>query len=326
MRGLNSVQIDEESSTITVGGGTIIEEVVATADAAGYRVPTGNCNGVGIMGAILGGGVGLFQGLYGLGVDNIVSMHVVTGDGQLRMIDSKSSDDADLWWAMRGAGPNFGVVTKATLNAYKESDRSVWSGPVVFAENKIEDIVTAIDQLNLTDEMAIFLYFATSGSPKYTPIVIVSPFYAGSETTGRAAFGSIFNIGPTQDNTAVLPYTSANVANDAHCAKGGRKPSYGVSMGKLDPQTWRSIWKLYVEYVSDTRVANSSVFVECYSWSKARQLPTDSSSFPFRDTSTYIGLVNNVYIDPSLDSKAQTFGNQVRDLWRSTDGLAQNST
>lgn len=323
MRGLNKVVFNQDSSSITFGGGSIISEVVAVADANGAQVATGNCNCVGILGAILGGGVGHFQGLFGLGVDNLLSMDVVSADGSLITVDPSNED---LWWALRGAGPNFGIVTSATIKAYPVANRNVWTGNLVFSEDKIEEIVEAINVLDLKAPMSIFLLFVTSGPPDFTPTVLVAPFYAGSTADGMAAFSSILNIGPLNDSTQEYPYTQANFANDPLCGKGGLKPSYGAGLAQMVPATWRTIWNEYTEYVKDPAVANSSVFVECYSNVAPLKLPDSSSSYPFRSTIKYTSLVNNWYKDPSLDPVAEAFGIKVRDLWRSTDGLQSNST
>ncbi|TVY53189.1 FAD-linked oxidoreductase azaG [Lachnellula cervina] len=325
LRGLNTVTFNNEAQpTITVGGGSIISEVIAVADANGAHVPTGNCNSVGTLGAILGGGVGHLMGLYGLGVDNLVTLNLVNAEGALVTVDS--TQEPDLWWAVRGAGPNFGIVTSATIKAYPRADRSVWSGSLIFTEDKIEQIVSTINGLELLAPMSIFLYFATSGAPDYTPTVIVAPFYVGSTTDGEAAFASILDIGPVVNSMQRYPYTQANLASDLFCGKGGRKPSYGSGLLQMVPATWRSIWNVYVEYVKNPAVGNSSVFVECYSFETAKKLPDSSSSYPFRSTIKYTTLVNNWYTDASLDPIAEAFGTKVRDLWRSTDGLAQNST
>ncbi|TVY33309.1 FAD-linked oxidoreductase [Lachnellula subtilissima] len=327
LRGLNTVTFDqcnEASPTITLGGGSIISEVIAVADANGAHVPTGNCNCVGALGAILGGGVGHLMGLYGLGVDNLVTLNLVNAEGELLTINP--AQHPDLWWALRGAGPNFGIVTSATIKAYPRADRSVWTGSLIFTPDKIEQIVSTINDLPLLAPMSIFLYFATSGAPNYTPTVVVAPFYAGPTSDAETAFASILALGPVVNAMQRYPYTQANFANDPLCGKGGRKPSYGSGLSQMDPATWRSIWNEYVSYVANPAVGNSSVFAECYSFETAKQFPDSSSSYPFRSTIKYTTLVNNWYTDASLDPVAEAFGIKIRELWRSTDGLKENST
>ncbi|TGO55564.1 hypothetical protein BCON_0090g00070 [Botryotinia convoluta] len=308
LRGLNEVKFNHNDSTITFGGSSIISEVTKVADANGAQVPLGNCNCVGVLGAILGGVIGHMMGLYGLGVDNLVALDLITAEGTLIKVDPHNEE---LWWVLRGVGPNFGIITSATIKAYPQADRSVW---------------TAINELYLQAPMSLFLYFATSGAPDYTPTVIVSPFYAGLARDGRSTFASILDIGPVVTDMQVYPYLQSNHANDPLSGKGGRKPSYGAGLGQMVPETWRAIWNGYTEYIKNPAVGNSSVFVECYSFETAKKFPDSSSSYPFRSTVKYIALVNNKYTDASLDQAAEAFGTKVRDLWRSTDGRKQNST
>ncbi|TGO24557.1 hypothetical protein BPAE_0100g00250 [Botrytis paeoniae] len=300
LRGLNEVKFDHNDSTMTFGGGSIISEVMKVADANGAQIPLGNFNCVGVLGAILGGGIDHMMGLYGLSVDCLVTLDLNTAEGTLIKVDPHNEE---LWWALRGAGSNFCIA-----------NRGVWTGSLVFTEDRIEQIVAAINDLYLQVPMYLFLYFATSGAPDYTPTVIVSPFYAESASDGKSAFASILDIGPVVTGLQVYPYLQSNYANDALCGKGGRKPSYGAGLGQLVPETWRAIWNEYTEYVKNPAVGNSSVFVECYSFETAKKFHGSSSFYPFRLTVKYIALVNNQYTDASLDEAAEAFGTKVRDL------------
>ncbi|MCJ1358215.1 MAG: hypothetical protein MMC33_008214 [Icmadophila ericetorum] len=323
LRGLNSVTFSADKTKATVGGGAIISDVINAAYAEGVQVETGNCNCVGALGAALGGGYGNLIGLTGLAVDNILSMNVVMADGSLHTITSKNED---LFWALRGAGPNFGIVTSAVLIAYPVTpDQNLaWQGSLGFTQDKIESLVQAINDLVLQPKMNIFLYYANSG----TPTVIINVFYYGNETQGKAAFASIYAIGPYFDGTSVLAYPHWNDGTDAagDCINGGRKPAYGAGLAKMVPTTWRAIWNEYVSFISVPGAENSLVALEAYSLFKARSVPDSSSSFPFRSTVNFNGFVVPWYNDSSLDPQALAFGSKVRDLWRSTDDLASNST
>ena len=121
---LNQVSVSADGLSATIGGGAIIEEVVAAADKAGVLVMTGNCNCVGALGAGLGGGFGNLVGELGMAVDNILSLRVITPEGEA--IDVSPTSNPDLFWAMRGAGPNFGIVTYATVKAVPTEDRTAY--------------------------------------------------------------------------------------------------------------------------------------------------------------------------------------------------------
>ena len=115
MRGLNQVTFNPQKTQATIGGGAISSDVIDTAYANDAQIVTGNCNCVGALGAGLGGGYGNLIGLYGFSVDNILSMDVVLPNGKTQTVTPKQ---ADLFWAFRGAGPNFGIVTSAVYKSY----------------------------------------------------------------------------------------------------------------------------------------------------------------------------------------------------------------
>lgn len=108
----NSVVFSEDGSQITIGGSTKIHQLVKSLYEGAKELPLGSCACVGVIGATLSGGIGGLQGHRGLLMDSLESVRVVTAAGNL-LIASRS-DNEDLFWALRGAGSNFGIVTSAT--------------------------------------------------------------------------------------------------------------------------------------------------------------------------------------------------------------------
>jgi FAD/FMN-containing dehydrogenase len=114
LRQLDRVTVDMDSGTATVGAGAQLIEVYETLAADGVTVPGGSWPSVGIAGATLGGGFGLAARHFGLTIDSLVAIEIVTADGHLRSVDAAS--DPDLLWALKGGGGgNFGVVTAFTF-------------------------------------------------------------------------------------------------------------------------------------------------------------------------------------------------------------------
>ncbi len=103
------------------------------------EIVTGTCECVSVLGPALGGGHGWLQGHYGLAADQFVSMNVVLADGTLHKIDASS----DLWWAMKGAGQNFGIVTSVTSKIY-DIEQYDWAiETLIFSGDQVEAIYQA---------------------------------------------------------------------------------------------------------------------------------------------------------------------------------------
>lgn len=171
MRGLNAVSFNSNRTQATVGGGTLISEAIEAAYASNAQLTTGNCNCVGTLGAILGGGYGNLMGLNGFGVDTLISLNYANADGELRKV---TPADRELWWALRGAGPNFGIITSAVVRSkyVPQANNTAWLGSIIYSEDKLERVVSAIDEITLEPEMNVFLYFAVSESK---PVILITP-------------------------------------------------------------------------------------------------------------------------------------------------------
>ncbi|PSR80433.1 FAD binding domain-containing protein [Coniella lustricola] len=310
---LKDVAFNEARSQVAFQAGVLIEDLVAAAWQNNARVATGTCNCVSVLGAGLGGGLGRGAGLYGLGLDQLLAVHYVDAEGRQRTVTNAS--DADLWWAIKGAGPNFGLVTSVVYQSYAvaQADNTAWTGLLYFNDSAIEDIVGAIDRLALEPEMQLDFYF-TQG------LVAVLPFYLGDEATGRAKFASVLDIGPELDATAVTSYDAWNAAGDAFCAKGGRKPSYEANLQTLDPTAWRQVWDAYSLFYETYAEANlTTLLTECYSTAKMQEIGSAESAYPWRDIKCY-SIVIPWYTSEALDAAANAFGQEVRSILSASSG------
>ncbi|KAK6343854.1 hypothetical protein TWF696_007509 [Orbilia brochopaga] len=318
LRALNFVAVDKTASTVAIGGGAIIKEIVDEVYKNEMHVVVGGCNCVS-TGFMLGGGLGRLMGEYGLAIDNLLSVNLVTATGDLISV-TPTEPSEDLWWAIRGAGHNFGIVTSYTIKAYPWINGGVhWSGNIVFTGDRVKDVTEAIDKLDFKKPMSIHFYFVldpTSGQP----IVAVNPFYAGTVEEAREAFKPIIDLGPTADVTGPITWDEVNTSADFFCQKGARKVAYTAGLKKLDANAFQNIWDNYVAFINKygaDKVGQSAILVECYSYVTARSIEYTSTAYPHRDVNFQAASLV-WYNDSSLDEAAEEFGCYNRDQWTAT--------
>jgi len=158
MRGLNRVTVDPAKRTAVVQGGAIWSEVDGPAQAHGLAVTGGHVSHTGVAGLTLGGGIGHLMRKLGLVVDNLLAAEVVTADG--RVLRASATENADLFWGIRGGGGNFGVVTEFTFQLHPVGPM-VLGGLAFFAPSKGPELMKRWRELcaNCPDELTTILVY-----------------------------------------------------------------------------------------------------------------------------------------------------------------------
>jgi FAD/FMN-containing dehydrogenase len=130
-------RVNPAAGSVTVGGGAVWGDVDHATHAFGFAVPTGIISTTGVGGLTLGGGLGHLTRKCGLTIDNLLSADVVLADG--RFIKASKDENADLFWALRGGGGNFGVVTAFSFRMHPIS--TVYAGPILYELSEAADVL-----------------------------------------------------------------------------------------------------------------------------------------------------------------------------------------
>jgi FAD/FMN-containing dehydrogenase len=153
------VRVDTKSKRVRVGGGSIWGEVDHATYPFGLAVPAGTISTTGVAGLTLGGGIGHLTRRYGLTIDNLLSVDMVLADG--RFLTASPKQNEDLFWAVRGGGGNFGVVTSFEFQGH--SVQTVHGGPMLWEMSQAETMLKWYREFILTapDELNGFFAFLT---------------------------------------------------------------------------------------------------------------------------------------------------------------------
>ena len=114
--GMDDVTVDAHSRTVTVGAGARFAAVIAAAARHGLAPLSGSFPGVGVIGYCLDGGFGLLSRKFGLAADHVTEFELVTADG--RQLRADAEENPELYWGLRGAGSNFGIITSLTMRLF----------------------------------------------------------------------------------------------------------------------------------------------------------------------------------------------------------------
>jgi FAD/FMN-containing dehydrogenase len=134
---MNEVTVDEQARLARVGGGTLLKDLVGVTHQSGLTVPVGIIGTTGVGGLTLGGGIGHLTRALGLTIDSLVAATVVLADGSVVQCDAER--ESDLFWAIRGGGGNFGIVTQFSFRCHPVTN--VLAGPVMYSLEDTHEVM-----------------------------------------------------------------------------------------------------------------------------------------------------------------------------------------
>ncbi|KAL4947306.1 hypothetical protein BDW69DRAFT_119753 [Aspergillus filifer] len=313
---MNSVTINKEAKTVTVGGGAIWKDVDEAAGAAGLAAVGGTVNHTGVGGLTLGGGYGWLSGQYGLTIDNLLSATLVTGSGEI--ITASETENEDLFWALRGAGYNFGIVTSFTFRAHEQT-HPVYAGILSFTPEKLESVIEILNGL-LIDKPdpragAICILAQPPGAPVPMPNVIV--FYNGTRSEGEVRFADLLALQPVHNTVSMIPYSQMNALQNPMATYGDRKSFKGVFFNPpLSPSFARKMLDDFTaKLASDSDLLQSALLLEFYDMSATVAIPRSAMAFASRGT-TQNGLINLRWSDSSKDLEHRVWAREMQEKWK----------
>ena len=216
---MGGVEVDPGARRARVEGGAVWSAVAPRAAEHGLVALSGSAGEVGVVGYTLGGGIGWLSRKHGLACNSVTSFDVVTADGQV--VRAAADSEADLFWALRGGGGSFGVVTAMEFELYPLAE--VYAGMIAWPAARGADVIPAyLDWVkDLPEEMSAWARYLTLPPipevPKHlrgVPLVDVTGAYAGPEAEGAELLRPLLDLGePTMNTFATMPAAGLGALN-----------------------------------------------------------------------------------------------------------------
>ncbi|MGA8248157.1 MAG: FAD-binding oxidoreductase [Nocardioides sp.] len=222
---MSAVEVDPSARTARVQGGATLSALDRATHAHGLATPAGIVGSTGIGGLTLGGGHGYLSRKYGLTIDNLLSAEVVLADG--RVVTVSEDEESDLYWAIRGGGGNFGVVTAFTFRLHPV--RNVICGPTAWPGSATADILRWYGEFLPAQNEDLYGFLATMTVPPVEPFP--EPFhlhkacaivwcYTGDPADAADVLAPVRAMEPAWDGTGEAPYPALQASFDALLPKG----------------------------------------------------------------------------------------------------------
>ncbi|MDU4841108.1 MAG: FAD-binding oxidoreductase [Leclercia adecarboxylata] len=226
---MKDVQVDVTTRTASVGPGCTLADFDRVVQAHGLATPLGINSTTGVAGLTLGGGFGWLSRKYGMTIDNLLSAEVITADG--RQLNASESENADLFWGLRGGGGNFGVVTRFDFQLHPVGP-NVLSGLIVFPFEQAKSVISQFARFTETMPEELNVWMVTRKAPPlpFLPVevhgremIALALCYVGDPEEGERIIAPLREFGTVLgEHVGVQPYTAWQQAFDPLLAKGAR--------------------------------------------------------------------------------------------------------
>jgi FAD binding domain/Berberine and berberine like len=199
---MKDLRIDVARREVRVQPGLVFSEIDAATQKVELAMVTGGCGSVGVSGFTLGGGEGSLSTKYGLGCDNLLSADVVLADG--RFVTASLHENSDLFWALRGGGGNFGIVTSFLFRAYPVT--TILAGHLLYNLKQTPDILRAYSDFAPTASDDLNAGFSFSRD-KTGPVFSLDVEYFGDATSAEPLLRKLRSFGkPVTDTIRAISY------------------------------------------------------------------------------------------------------------------------
>lgn len=313
---MRTVTVDPAGRTVSAQPGVLLGELDAACQQHGLVVPAGTVSATGVGGLTLGGGIGHLMRRFGATVDNVIGFNVVTVDG--RQVRADATENPDLFWALRGGGGNFAIVTRFDFHAHPFGP-DVVSGQIIFPLDQAATILQQLPAAIADAPRELGLLAAMAPAPPIdaipaaahgVPVLILVPVWSGAEAQATEQLERFTALGsPLINAVRQMPWTEANSMLDAVAPSGKRMNLRG---GYLADLTSEPAHVLIEHAVLAARLPGSVTTINlwCLGGAISEDTAEDDTAFS-RVGARWLWEAVHVWDDPALDQDLDHFAGTV---------------
>jgi FAD/FMN-containing dehydrogenase len=282
---MRAAHVAPEARRVTIEAGATLAELDAATQAHGLATPLGVNSTTGVAGLTLGGGFGWLSRKFGLTIDNLESAEVVTAAGDV--IRASAGENPDLFWALRGGGGNFGVVTRFEFRLHPVGPELL-SGLIVYSFADAKSVLQQYRDFaaQAPDELTVWVVMRQAPPLPFLPqavhgkeVVVLAFLYAGDPARGETLIEPVRRFGtPVGAHAGVQPYAAWQQAFDPLLAPGARNYWKSHSFTRLDD----GVFDVLIDALRTLPSPHCEIFVASLGGAVSRQ-PADSSAYGQRD-------------------------------------------
>ena len=311
LSGIKYVRVNTEDNTVRVGGGNVWGEVDHATHPFGLAVPAGIISTTGVGGLTLGGGVGHLSRKFGLTIDNLLEADMVLADGSFVTVNETSHPD--LFWAIRGGGGNFGIVTSFKFQAHPL--KMVIGGPTLWPIEQAEEVIAWYDNFihEVPESLNGFLATMVIPGPPFPEHLHLKQFcgivwcYAGDDQEEfNQLFKPVLDMNPVFEHVGLMPYPSVQTLFDGLMPPGMQWYWRADFFDTLGPEVAAE----HLRYGSSIPTPLSQMHLYPITGAAAR-VSGDATPWAYRDAK-YAGVIVGVDPDPA---NAEKITNWCKDYW-----------
>ncbi|KFA60346.1 hypothetical protein S40285_06036 [Stachybotrys chlorohalonatus IBT 40285] len=316
----DTVEIDSDAATMTIGGGVRASQLTDAVGDAGFEIPLGGCPCPGFVGVTLGGGISNWLGVHGLLIDALLSVRLVTADGDI--VEASEEVNPDLFWGIRGAGANFGIIVSATYKLFPPTNNDqMLIVEAAFHASQNVSYYTVLEEIARNQTGLLSLNSVVMFEPGTQQTLIMGNYhYFGDAEEGMAILQPLLDLHPILNNSYIAPWSDfhertlfGRAAED--CIPGAIRTPFGALAKTADVPTLLRSFNSMATLYRDHPGARQSVWIfHSFGTEATRAVPDDATAYAWRDAYHYTyPLLRWLEGDCAAGAAATAVGYSIRD-------------